>query len=203
MNKFLAPVFDFGGVLVNWDPRHLYRRLLQDDAAVERFLARIEFYELNKELDRGQPFREGVEEWSRRFPADAELIRVFDERWEETLIGAIQPVVEIVRRLKEAGFPLYGLSNWSCEKFALTRARYEFFSWFDEIVISGDVHLLKPDPRVYRLLLQRIGRRAEECLFIDDAPRNVAAAEELGFQAILFRSAEELEEELRGRGLRF
>ncbi len=204
MNKFLVPVFDFGGVLLEWNPRSLYRRLLgDDDAAVEEFLARIEFYEWNKELDRGQPFRETVEAWGRRFPADAELIRAFDECWEESLVGAIEPVVEIVRRLKEAGYPLYGLSNWSYEKFLLVRARYEFFSWFDEIIISGAVHLLKPDPLIYQFLLERTGRRAGECLFIDDAPRNVAAAEELGFQAILFRSAEELEEGLRGRGLRF
>ena len=120
MRNVSAVVFDFGGVLVDWNPRYLYNKFFGIDLdAMERFLEEIGFTEWNQQFDKGRPFAEGVAELTQRFPAYQELIRAFDERWEETLAGAIQPTVDILRILKESGCPLYGLSNWSAEKFAM------------------------------------------------------------------------------------
>jgi 2-haloacid dehalogenase len=203
-NGKTAPVivFDLGGVLMDWDPYYLYSKLLGDDRqAVERFLKAIDFTGWNQEQDRGRTFAEGTAELVARFPEYSELIRAYDERYLESLHGAIQPVVEILRRLKEAGYRLYGLSNWPAEKFALVRPQYPFFEWFDDLVISGEVGLAKPEEAIFDLLLERAGRPAGECLLIDDHDSNIRAARALGFQTILFQSPQQLEAELRRRGI--
>ena len=197
-----AIVFDFGGVLLEWDPRHLYRKLFGPDLeAMERFLAEIGFAEWNLEQDRGRPFALGVAELSQRFPRYADLIRAYDERWEESIAGPIQPTIRILAALKQAGRALYGLSNWSAETFRRIRPRYGFFDWFEAIVISGEVGLVKPDPRIFQTFLTRVGRAPGECLFIDDGERNVAVARSLGFDVIRFASPEQLERELIRRAL--
>lgn len=197
-----AIVFDFGGVLMDWSPYYLYLKLLGNDRqAVERFLTAVDFFRWNLEQDRGRSYAEGTEELIARFPEYRELIRAYDERYLETLGGAIQPVVDILRALKDAGYSLYGLSNWPAEKFALVRPSYPFFAYFDDIVISGEVGLVKPDQAIFNLLLERIGRPAGECLFIDDHERNIHAARELGFQTIQFQSPQQLEAELRSMGM--
>jgi len=199
-NGKLAIVFDFGKVLVDWDPRYLYRKLFpDDDTAMERFLEEIDFMNWNLQQDAGRPFAEGVAELCGRFPGYCDLIQAYDERWEESLGGPIWPTVEVLSRLKEAGYPLYGLSNWSDEKFRLVCAQYPFFDWFDDILLSGTVRLVKPDERIFRLLLERIGRPAGECLLIDDSAPNVEAARALGFEVIHFQSAAQLEAELSRR----
>lgn len=195
-------IFDFGGVLMDWDPFYLYRKILGEDRpAMDRFLKEVDFYTWNLENDRGRPFATGTAELSARFPKYRDLIRAYDERFPETLSGAIQPVVEILRKLKVAGYPLYGLSNWSAEKFALVRPQYPFFEWFDDMVISGEVRLLKPERAIFELLLERIGRPAGECLFIDDHSPNITAAKELGFQTIHFQNPQQLEAELHRKGV--
>lgn len=195
-------IFDFGGVIIDWNPRYLYRKLFDGDAAsMERFLTEVGFIEWNLQQDVGRPFAEGVAELCERFPAYAELIRAYDERWEESIGGLIQPTVAILRRLKRAGFRLHGLSNWSVEKYELVRPKYEFFSWFDTILVSGEVKLIKPDPRIYAVLLERIDRKPGECLFIDDSLVNIVSAGKLGFKTIHFKSPEELERELRSLGV--
>lgn len=192
-----AIVFDFGGVLMDWSPYYLYRQFFNDDpVAVDCFLQEIGFTEWNQEFDRGRPFVEGVAELSGRFPAYQELIQAFDQKWEETLASAIEPTVNILWELKTAGYPLYGLSNWSAEKFAMVQSKYRFFEWFDSIILSGEVKLLKPDRRIFELLLNKIDRPASECLFIDDSIHNITAAKELGFSTILFKSPEQLKNEL-------
>jgi 2-haloacid dehalogenase len=203
-NHKLAIIFDFGNVLVDWDPRYLYRKLLGSDQAIEQFLGEVDFFAWNLQHDAGRPFDESIAELCARFPHYCELINAYDERYEESISGPIWPTVEVLRALKDAGYPLYALSNWPSGKFDLVRPKYEFFSWFDDIVVSGKVCLAKPDPRIFELLLERIGRPAQECLFIDDSPRNIAVAQQLGFQTILFRSAEQLKQELTpllGQGL--
>ncbi len=198
-----AVVFDFGGVLVDWNPLHLYQPIFDGDrAAAERFLAEIGFAEWNVRLDDGhQAFSDAVEELAARFPQHRALIRAYDERWTESVAGPIGPTVDILDALREAGVPLYGLSNWSAEKFPLIRRRYPFFDWFQAIVVSGEVKLVKPDPRIFSLLLDRIGRPANECVYVDDAEANIAAARRMGFQAIHFKSPEQLRAELRGMSL--
>jgi 2-haloacid dehalogenase len=195
-------IFDFGGVLIDWNPRYLYRKLFDGDAdSMERFLTEVKFTEWNLQQDVGRSFAEGVADLCGRFPAYAGLIKAYDERWEESISGLIEPTVAILRRLKQAGRRLHGLSNWSVEKFELVRPKYEFFSWFDTILVSGEVTLIKPDPRIYAVLLERIDRKPEECLFIDDSKINIASADQLGFKTIPFESPERLEEELRSLGV--
>lgn len=195
-------VFDFGGVLMDWNPRYLYSRYFDGDPrAMEDFLAEIHFAEWNTEQDKGRPFAEGVALLTEQFPQYAALIRAFDEHWEETVGGAILPVVDMAQRLKAAGYHLHGLSNWSEEKFRQVRQKFAFFNLFDSILVSGEVKLAKPDPRIYQVFLQRIGQPAADCLFIDDSAANIAAARQLGFGTILFESEDQLEQELAVRGL--
>jgi HAD superfamily hydrolase (TIGR01509 family) len=137
----------------------------------------------------------------KRFPSYAALIRAYDERWEESIAGPLQGTVDLLLPLKHAGFELHGLSNWSSEKFAAVRARYAFFQLFDTILLSGDVKLIKPDPRIFQALLDRIGRSAGECVFIDDSEENITTARSLGFETIRFESADQLRTVLQQRGL--
>ena len=197
-----AIIFDFGGVLFEWDPRHLYRKLFNgNQEAMERFLADIDFYEWNLQQDKGRPFAEGVAVLSQQFPHYADLIQAYNQRWEESIIGSIQPTVDIAWGLKQAGYKLYALSNFSAEKFRFYRPRHEFFKWFDDILVSGEVTCIKPDARIYKLFLERIGRTAEECVFIDDSLPNIAAAKQLGFITILFESPQQLKNALNALGL--
>jgi len=195
------PVFDIGNVLIRWDPRHLYRKLIAEEAAREDFLARVCSPAWNLEMDRGRPFAEGVAELTGRFPEHAALIRAFDERWLETLDGAIEDSVAILEALRTARTPTYAITNFSHEKFAVARRHFPFLDGFHGIVISGEERLLKPDPRIYARLCDRYGLAPGDCIFIDDSPANVAAAEAFGMQGHHFRSAEVLRRDLERRGL--
>ncbi len=191
-------VFDLGNVLIPWDPRRLYLKLFHGDAqAVEHFLKEIEFFAWNRHHDVGRSFAEGVAELCRRFPHYCDLIRAYDERYPESLGEANEAVVQIVKALKQAGYPLYALSNWPAEKYHQVRHRFPFLEWFEAVIISGEVGLAKPDPRIFHLALQRIGRPAEECLFIDDSAENIAVAHSLGFRTVHFTGAESLRQALR------
>jgi 2-haloacid dehalogenase len=197
-----AIIFDFGGVLLDWNPRYLYRKLFPgDEPALERFLTEIGFSEWNHLQDAGRPFSLAVAELCACHPQYCDLIHAYDENFLESVKGAIPGTVDILRRLRHSGFPLFGLSNWSAEKFRLVRPRYEFFTWFQGMVISGEVGVAKPDPRIFHLLLQLVARPVGECLLIDDASANIAVAQTLGFQTIFFHSPTQLEVELSSRGL--
>jgi HAD superfamily hydrolase (TIGR01509 family) len=196
-----AVVFDFGGVLISWDPRKLYRQFFPNNpAGMERFLEEVDFYNWNLQFDWGVPFSQGVAALSQRFPAYSDLIQAFDDLWEQSLVGSIEPTVAILQDLKQAGYPLYGLSNWSAEKFYAVKDHYPFFNWFDGLVISGEVKVAKPDPRIFELTLSKIGRPAEECLLIDDTLENILVARDMGFQTLHFESPEQLRAELSQRG---
>jgi 2-haloacid dehalogenase len=196
-----AVVFDLGGVLIDWDPRHLYRKLLADEAAVEEFLATVCTPEWNAELDRGRPFAEGVAQLVERHPEHAAAIAAYHERWPEMVAGDIPGTVEVLAELRAAGVPLYALTNWSAETFAITRGRFEFLEWFDGLLVSGEERVTKPDPAIFQLLLDRFGLDPTATVFVDDSEANVAAARRLGFDAIRFTGHEELRRELVGRRL--
>jgi 2-haloacid dehalogenase len=196
-----AVVFDLGGVLIDWDPRHLYRKLLADEAAVEEFLATVCTPEWNAELDRGRPFAEGVAELVERHPEHAATIAAYHERWPEMVAGDIPGTVEVLAELRAAGVPLYALTNWSAETFAITRGRFEFLEWFDGLLVSGEERVTKPDPAIFQLLLDRFGLDPTATVFVDDSEANVAAARRLGFDAIRFTGHEELRRELVARRL--
>jgi 2-haloacid dehalogenase len=198
-------IFDFGGVLVDWNPRYLYRKLFGDDAAgkasMERFLAEVCTTEWNVRQDAGRPWTEAVAELTAKHPASTDLIRAYHERWLEMLGGPIDGSVAVLAELKQAGRPLYGLTNWSHETFPLARARYPFFDWFDGIVVSGAEGMIKPDPRLYARLLERYRIAAERAVFIDDNRPNVDAAAALGIHGIHFQSPAQLRGDLSALGL--
>ncbi len=183
-------VFDFGGVLMDWDPRYLYRTYFKDEEQMEYFLSHICTDAWNAEQDRGRTFDEGVSLLLRQYPQYAEPIRMYKDRWESMLKGEFPRSVELLRRLKEQGYGIYGLTNWSAETIPIAFAKYDFFSLFDGIVVSGEEKLIKPDPKIYRILLERYNLSAENTLFIDDSPANIEAASHLGFQTILFDNIE-------------
>ena len=198
----LALVFDFGGVLVDWNPRHLYRKVFSgDEDAMERFLEEIRFFEWNQKQDAGRPFSEAVADLCQAFPHYCELIRLYDQRYEESITGPIWPTVAILQSLKSSGYLLYGLSNWPEEKYKLVRPRYAFFDWFDDIVISGEVKIAKPDEGIFTLLLERIHREPCQCLYIDDSIANIEVARGIGFKTIHYLSAEQLRDALAGCGI--
>jgi 2-haloacid dehalogenase len=196
-----AAVFDLGGVLIDWDPRYLYRKLLADEAAVEEFLATVCTPGWNAEQDRGRPFAEGVAELVERHPAHAAAITAYHERWPEMLAGDIPGTVELLAELRETGMPLYALTNWSAETFVVARERFGFLDWFDGVLVSGEERLIKPDPAFFRLLLDRFGLDPGATVFVDDSEANVAAARELGIDVVRFTGHDQLRRELAARGL--
>ena len=173
-------VFDFGGVLVDWNPRYLYHKYFSTEEEMEYFLAHICTGEWNMQQDAGRPFAEGVALLQAEHPEYAEAIALYDTRWSEMIGGAIQENVDWLRELKAQGYHIYGLTNWSAEKFPGVRAQYDFFGLMDGIVVSGEEHLVKPDIRIYQTLLDRYHLRADECLFIDDSLANIEGAKQAG-----------------------
>ena len=196
-----AVVFDLGGVLIDWDPRYLYRKLLADEAAVEEFLATVCTPQWNAEQDGGRPFAEGVAELVERFPAQAAAIAAYHERWPEMLGGDIPATVELLAELRGAGIPLYALTNWSAETFGTARERYPFLEWFDGVVVSGEERMIKPDPAIFRLVADRFGLDPRATVYVDDSEANVAAADRLGFDAVQFTNPAQLRRDLAARRL--
>ena len=195
-------IFDLGAVLIDWNPRLMYRTLFDDEAEMERFLAEITTSDWNEEQDAGRPLQEGTEILIQQFPEHEHLIRAFYGRWDEMLGEAFHDTVAIFKKLKESGkFKIYALTNWSAETFPVAQARFEFLNWFDGIVVSGEEKMRKPTPEFYHILLNRYEVNAQECLFIDDNYRNILAAEKLGIECIHFISADALEVELIKRGV--
>jgi 2-haloacid dehalogenase len=194
-------VFDLGGVLVDWNPRHLYRKLFDDDAAMERFLEEVCHSAWNLEQDRGRSFADAIEEAAFRHPDQRAMIEAYHMRWDEMVAGEIEGSVAILEELVQAGYELHALTNWSAETFPIARARFAFLERFETILVSGDERLVKPDARIFQLMLERITHPALACVYIDDSAKNVVAAAALGFDAIHFTSAPELRAALTGRGL--
>ena len=194
-------IFDLGGVLIDWDPRYLYRKIFDDEAEMERFLATVCNRAWIERHDEGRAFAEGVAELAARHPALEREIEAFWTRWPEMLSGSVEGTVEILRELKDGGLRLYALSNWSAETWPHALDRFAFLQWFDGLVVSGFEGLKKPDPAIYTLLLDRYEVAAPRALFIDDVEVNVLAAKESGLPAIEFRDAAALRRELADRGL--
>ncbi len=196
-----AVVFDLGGVLIDWDPRYLYRKLLDDEQA-DRFVAEITTSAWNHEQDRGRPFAEAIAELSSRHPEHSELIVAYYERWEEMLGGPIEPTVALLGQLREhEDLGLYALTNWSAETFPIAEARYDFLSWFDGVLVSGRVGVVKPDVKIFALLVERFDLEPATTLFIDDAAANVEGARAAGMDAVRYTTPAALRADLARRGL--
>jgi|SRR5687768_12009768 2-haloacid dehalogenase len=196
-----AVVFDLGGVLVDWDPRYLYRQLFDDPHEMESYLAEVTTAEWNAHQDAGRSWAEAVELLVAEHPERRELIEAFHRRWPEMLAGEIPGTVDVLADLRAANVRLIALSNWSAETFPFARERFDFLAWFEGIMISGDVGVNKPDPRIFDHLVEQFGIEPAATLFIDDSSANVDAAKALGFHAIRFTDATALRRELVRLGL--
>jgi HAD superfamily hydrolase (TIGR01509 family) len=193
-------VFDVGNVLIEWDPRNLYRRIFDDPARMEWFLANVFTSAVNLDCDRGLSFADAVAMVTARHPEHEEAIRAFDTRWGEMVPGPIAGSVALLEEIRRKGIPDYAITNFSREKFPLAAARFDFLRGFRMVVVSGEEGIVKPDRAIYELFLARAGLAAESCVFIDDSPANVAGARDAGMHALHFRGPEILRAELRALG---
>jgi 2-haloacid dehalogenase len=189
-------VFDLGGVLIDWNPRYLYRKLIDDEADIDTFLSEVCSPEWNAKQDAGRPLAEATAERIALFPDKKSLIEAFYQRWEEMLGGEISDTVEILRQLRASGETLFALTNWSSETFPIAMQHFDFLHWFEGTLVSGAEKLAKPDPAIFHLLLNRYDFQAEDCLFIDDSKTNIEAATKIGFETHHFTSAHGLRQYL-------
>jgi 2-haloacid dehalogenase len=196
-----AVVFDLGGVLIDWDPRYVYRSLFGDPLAMEKFLATVCTADWHRAHDLGADITRSCEELARQHPDDRDMIMVWAERGEEMAIGQFDDTVAVLGDLAGSGMPCYALSNMEPEAFQIRRSRFPFMQWFKAHVISGIEGVAKPDRRIFEILLHRHGLRPRSTVFIDDQARNVNAARELGLQALTFSSAAQLRRDLAALGV--
>ncbi|MEM6378736.1 MAG: HAD family phosphatase, partial [Bacteroidota bacterium] len=186
-------IFDLGGVLIDWDPKRLYRKIFKSEEEINFFLENICTSNWNELQDGGRSIAEATKELVDLYPKYKMEIEAFYGRWEEMLGGVITDTLRLVQRIKvQHKYPLYALTNWSAETFPIAEERYDIFDLFDGILVSGKEKLKKPDPKIYQLLLSRYQLRPEKCMFIDDNLRNVQAAKTLKIHAIQFTNAEAL-----------
>ena len=196
-----AVVFDVGGVLLDWNPRHLYRKLFADESEMEMFLTEICSPAWHAPHDRGVSTAASCEELASRYPEYSELIWAWSRRSEEMIGGVDTGTVEVLRAVRETGLPCYALTNMEAETYPLRLRRFPFLRWFDGTVVSGQEGVAKPDPAIFTRLLDRFGLMAKTTLMIDDTQENLYAASKLGMQTIQFRSSRELRTQLESAGL--
>ena len=188
-------VFDFGGVLVDWNPRYLFKNHFRDEKEMEHFLKNICTDEWNVEQDRGRPLSEGTILLQEKFPEYHSLIQLYYGEWSKMLKSEIPGTVALLHQLKTS-YKIYGLTNWSAETISIAYERFSFFKEFDGIVVSGHEKLIKPDKKIYHLLLDRYQLKAENTVFIDDNINNIKVAEEVGMYAIHFENPAQLKDSL-------
>ncbi|HEX8449712.1 MAG TPA: HAD family phosphatase [Allosphingosinicella sp.] len=197
-----AVIFDVGNVLYGWDPESFLARQLPEDEARLRFIEDVDLWSWHDSLDGGRPFDEAAAELSEKFPDYAAYISAWGERFGETISDPVPGVHALVEALEARGVPLFAITNFSADFWGPFRAREErFFSRFRDIVVSGEVKMLKPDPAIYYLALDRFGLRAREALFVDDRAINVEGAEAVGMRGHLFTGADDLRRRLEEQGL--
>src|SRR5260370_5423107 len=195
-------IFDLGGVLIDWNPRYMYRKIFgSDEAAMEQFLANVCTQSWNEAQDAGRTFAEGCAILKRAYPDQSQLIDAWPARYEEMFGGAIDGSVSILTELKAGGIPLYALSNWSTETFPVALRRFEFLRWFQGVLLSGEVRILKPDPRLFHLLLQRYPIHPNPPVYLDTHPSNLDPARKLGMHSIHFTAPHALRGDLSLVGL--
>ncbi len=196
-------IFDLGGVLIDWNPRYVYRDIFRTEEEMEWFLQNVTTTEWNENQDAGYPLHKATEELVTKHPEWNSEIRAFYGRWLEMLGDAIQETVDLFHELKQVDkYRLYALTNWSAELFPYARERFEFLKWFNGIVVSGEEKTRKPFPEFYKILLDRYHLDPGKTIFIDDNLKNVKGAEKLGITGIQFHNAQQLKEELQRLGVR-
>ncbi len=197
MKAIEVVVFDIGGVLLDWDPRHLYRSLFEDEAEMERFLQDVCTLEWHAAHDRGVPFEASCAELAAAHPEYADEIWAWGRRSEDMVRGPIAGSVEILSDLRERGVRCYALTNMERETDSVRHERFPFMQWFQGTVVSSHEGVTKPDPEIFRRLFDRYGLCPQATAYVDDSERNVEAALELGMRAVRFRSPEQLRDWLR------
>ena len=191
-------IFDFGGVLVDWNPHYLFDKYFNDINESNYFVENVCNSEWTSEMDGGKPFEQAVRERIALFPKYAEALKLYQTNWMDTMGEEIPGMYDLIKSLKANGFPIiYGLTNWSAETFPTVQKTYRIFSLIDKIVVSGEVKQLKPNPEIFYTLLNKFNLKAEESLFIDDNLKNVEGAKAVGINAVLFRGVEKLREDLK------
>lgn len=191
-----AVLFDLGKVLLDWDPRYYYGRYFSSDDALEYFVQDVIAHDWYLEMDAGKPVDQAIAERSRSFPEHAELIARWKEGWPVMMRGAISGSVDILDELRRRGVRLYALTNFSRETWPLAKARFEFLSWFEDAIVSGEHGIVKPDPRIFELAISRCRLKPAQTAFIDDVPANVEAGRACGLRAIQFTSPAKLRGDL-------
>jgi len=194
-------VFDFGGVLVDWNPEYLFKDVFRDKSELDHFLENVCTFDWNEKQDAGRSLSDAIHILQKRHPKYRNEIRLYYDEWTTMLGGPIEQNVALLKPLK-ANYRLFGLTNWSAETFPIAYDLYPLFGEFEGIVISGEERLAKPDERIYQVLLERYGLAATECLFIDDNARNIRAATVLGFHTLHLKNDVYLKEELIQLGIR-
>lgn len=194
-------VFDLGNVLLDWDPRRLYRKLIDDVAEVDAFLATICTPQWHYAADLGGSLSEATQSLQAQHPDRAELIAAFYGRWTEMLGGALPATVDVLRELRDAGIRLLALTNWPAETFPPSGNAYAFVEWFEGVVVSGHEGIAKPDPAIFALLLERYGVDPARAVYIDDTPGHVEAAGRAGLAGLVYRDAARLRRDLAAAGL--
>lgn len=196
-----AVVFDIGGVLLDWDPRHLYRQLIAEPAELEEFLGQVCTPQWHLSHDLGADTEQSCRDLAVRHPAYADLIMAWASRAEDMIAGQLDDVIDVLAEVKASGLACYALSNMEPDRFAVRQSRYPFFGLFDGCVISGIEGVAKPDRAIFEILLSRYDLDPQATVFVDDMARNVAVAREAGIVAVQFSSAEQLRKDLRGLGV--
>lgn len=195
-------VFDLGGVLVDWDPRYLLRKVMPGrEAEMEAILSDVLNHDWNLERDTGDSWPEAMARAAAEHPQWADVFRAYDERWGETLGGSHEDTVAILRELDARGVQLYALSNWSAHTFPHAEEKFDWLKCFDGVIVSGRVKLVKPKPEIFHHLLDTYGLAASDVFFVDDFEPNILAARQLGIYAHHFRAADALREDLHAHGL--
>ena len=191
-------IFDFGGVLIDWNPHYLYDPYFGDSAKAQWFLDNICNMEWNVQMDAGKPFAEGIKERTAQFPEWEKEIQMYFTKWHDMIGEAIPGMYELLLLLKEKGYKLWGLSNWSMETFVQVEHDFPALDLLDGKVVSGNEGVIKPSAAIYNLLLERFSLKADECVFVDDNYNNIKGAEAVGIEGILFTNAAALKEKLLG-----
>lgn len=195
-------IFDLGGVLIDWNPVHMYKNVFEDEAEMKYFLSEICSPHWNEQQDAGRPLAEATQWLVARHPEYEQEIRQYYDSWTDMLSGAIKGTVDILEQLhSQATHRLLALTNWSHETFPTALELFDFLHKFEGILVSGEEKLIKPDPRIYELLISRYGIEPSRAVFIDDNPRNVEGARNTGLHAIRFESPQQLQAELAGYGV--
>lgn len=202
-NNIKTIIFDLGGVLIDWNPEYVYRKIFDnDEKKIKWFLTEICPYSWNEPQDAGKSIAEATQEKIAEFPEYREWIEAYYGRWEEMLGGSIKPTVEVLKSLKEnKSYQLLALTNWSAETFPTALRHFDFLHWFDGIVVSGEEKTRKPFPEFYQILFDRYEVNPSEAVFIDDNLANVEAGQKLGLNAIAFKEADLLKKDLEKLGV--